>query len=627
MIKVGGDIADISRLEGLLLPCGCHFATDAQNVINCWDGGNVLACPGSGKTTVLLAKLKLLADTMPFADGSGICILSHTNVAVDEIKRRLSADSEKILGYPNFAGTIHSFVDRFIVYPFFRPCLRVPLRIVARDEYARRAWKVIENSGAYSALRGVISHRYGDRSPYKTANSVFEKLSLENGALMLAGKQIAQAGCQSAKQLQDLTSCLLKQDGLMTYERSLGYAHRILERHGEIVRPLLARRFKRVFIDEYQDCSPAQRCVLDALFAGTDTVIMRIGDPDQAIYDNLEEVDDQPLKFTGTTLEIAETNRYGDEIADVLTKLRADHHPIKSRAGLRSAKPTLFVYAAGTEKKIVDAFVKEIRDAGLPSGAVYKAIGMIRRGNARTILSYWNSFDNDTAIPLSKNGWEFYRQEIIRQLLAGRVYRVEKCVIDLLVLVARCCGIRTAAGKCYNATLVRQKITEKAREEFGNLIIGLSEEFSKVKGDCQRQLTEVLTTLCASLFEHVLTEEEVAECVADDGGKGGVPVALDQRYEGGISVELNTVHGVKGETHEATLYLETEHYGKSDLQRILPLLEGKSFQYQGRAEKARRCVYVGWSRPRHLLCVAMKAETYKSHESCFESDWKVVKIQ
>ena len=581
MSKVGVDIADISRLEGLLLPCGCHFATDAQNVINCWDGGNVLACPGSGKTTVLLAKLKLLADTMPFADGSGICILSHTNVAVDEIKRRLSADSEKILGYPNFAGTIHSFVDRFIVYPFFRPCLRVPLRIVARDEYARRAWKVIENSGAYSALRGVISHRYGDRSPYKTANSVFEKLSLENGALMLDGKQIAQAGCRSAKQLQDLTSCLLKQDGLMTYERSLGYAHRILERHGEIVRPLLARRFKRVFIDEYQDCSPVQRCVLDAVFAGTDTVVMQIGDPDQAIYDNLEEVDDQPLKFTRTTLEIAETNRYGDEIADVLTKLRA----------------------------------------------VYKAIGMIRRGNARTILSYWNSFDNDTAIPSSKNSWEFYRQEIIRQLLAGRVYRVEKCVIDLLVLVARCCGIRTSAGKCYNATLVRQKIAEKAREEFGNLIIGLSEDFSKVKGDCQRQLTEIMTTLCASLFEHVLTEEEVAECVADDGGKGGVPVALDQRYEGGISVKLNTVHGVKGETHEATLYLETEHYGKSDLQRILPLLEGKSFQYHGRAEKARRCVYVGWSRPRHLLCVAMKAETYKNHESCFESDWKVVKIQ
>lgn len=627
MGKMIVDIADIARLEGLLLPRDCHFATDAQTVINWWDSANVLACPGSGKTTVLLAKLKLLADVMPFADGSGICILSHTNVAVDEIKRRLNADSEKILGYPNFAGTIHSFLDRFIVYPFFRPRLTVPLRIVARDEYARRAWKIIQNNGEFSSLRYAILHRYGEKMLYKTANAVFEKLSLENGALLLAGKQIARADCPSAKQFLTLTSYLLKKDGLMTYERSLGYAHKILERHGEIVRPLLARRFRRVFIDEYQDCSSAQRCVLDALFAETDTVVMRIGDLDQAIYDNPEEVDDQPLEFTGTTLEIAESSRYGDEIASVLTKLRAGQHLVKSRAGLRSTKPTLFVYAEGAEKKIVDAFVKEIWDAGLPNGGVYKAIGMIRRGNARTILNYWNSFDNDTAIPLSRNGWEFYRQEIIRQLLAGRVYRVEKCVIDLLVLVARCCAVRTEEGKFYNATFVRQKITERAREEFGNLIIGLSEKFAKDKGDCQKQLTEILATLCASLFEHVLTEEEVSKCVADDGGKGYVPVALDQKYDGGISVELNTVHGVKGETHDATLYLETEHYGKSDLERILPLLEGKPFQYHGRAEKARRCVYVGWSRPRHLLCVAMKAKTYEGHESCFESDWKVVKIQ
>ena len=86
MGKMIVDIADIARLEGLLLPRDCHFATDAQTVINWWDSANVLACPGSGKTTVLLAKLKLLADVMPFADGSGICILSHTNVAVDEIK-------------------------------------------------------------------------------------------------------------------------------------------------------------------------------------------------------------------------------------------------------------------------------------------------------------------------------------------------------------------------------------------------------------------------------------------------------------------------------------------------------------------------------------------------------------
>lgn len=77
---------DIQAVEEILLPHGAQFPEDARNVIRCWHSTDVAACPGSGKTTVLLAKLKLLADRMPLENGAGICVLSHTNVAVNEIK-------------------------------------------------------------------------------------------------------------------------------------------------------------------------------------------------------------------------------------------------------------------------------------------------------------------------------------------------------------------------------------------------------------------------------------------------------------------------------------------------------------------------------------------------------------
>ena len=93
---------------------GAHFPEDARNVIRCWHSTDVAACPGSGKTTVLLAKLKLLADRMPLENGAGVCVLSHTNVAVDEIRNRLSEYADKLLGYPNYIGTIQSFVDKFV---------------------------------------------------------------------------------------------------------------------------------------------------------------------------------------------------------------------------------------------------------------------------------------------------------------------------------------------------------------------------------------------------------------------------------------------------------------------------------------------------------------------------------
>ena len=70
-------ITDFTPIEKLLLPNGCCFADDARNVINSWDSNDILACPGSGKTTVLIAKLKLIADTLPLKDGRGVCLLSH----------------------------------------------------------------------------------------------------------------------------------------------------------------------------------------------------------------------------------------------------------------------------------------------------------------------------------------------------------------------------------------------------------------------------------------------------------------------------------------------------------------------------------------------------------------------
>lgn len=60
---------------------------------------------------------KDIADLM-FHNGAGICVLSHTNVAVDEIKKRLSGYADKLLGYPNYIGTIQSFIDRFVTLPY-----------------------------------------------------------------------------------------------------------------------------------------------------------------------------------------------------------------------------------------------------------------------------------------------------------------------------------------------------------------------------------------------------------------------------------------------------------------------------------------------------------------------------
>jgi DNA helicase-2/ATP-dependent DNA helicase PcrA len=75
---------------------------------------DLLAVPGSGKTTALIAKLYCMAQNMPFEDGSGILVLAHTNNAVDEIEKKLKKHCPHLFEYPNFVGTIQSFVNRYL---------------------------------------------------------------------------------------------------------------------------------------------------------------------------------------------------------------------------------------------------------------------------------------------------------------------------------------------------------------------------------------------------------------------------------------------------------------------------------------------------------------------------------
>ena len=69
---------DIERMEHLLLPQGSCFNDERREFIRCMESRDVVACPGSGKTTALLAKILILASKMPFADNRSLCVLTHT---------------------------------------------------------------------------------------------------------------------------------------------------------------------------------------------------------------------------------------------------------------------------------------------------------------------------------------------------------------------------------------------------------------------------------------------------------------------------------------------------------------------------------------------------------------------
>ena len=79
---------DIIKAERLL---DVEFDVARRAAIKTFD--DVQACPGSGKTTMVAAKLLILANkwNRPY---QGVCVLTHTNVAKNEIIERLKAKVE-----------------------------------------------------------------------------------------------------------------------------------------------------------------------------------------------------------------------------------------------------------------------------------------------------------------------------------------------------------------------------------------------------------------------------------------------------------------------------------------------------------------------------------------------------
>ena len=121
---------------------------------------------------------------------------------------------------------------------------------------------------------------------------------------------------------------------------------------------------------------------------------------------------------------------------------------------------------------------------------------------------------------------------------------------------------------------------------------------------------------------------------SDDADGGESSKGRDNIYRcptTGIEVHVGTIHSAKGETHTATLYLESYYYndgGKSyESQRLKDQFKGVLLSSKAgkRVKQSARMVYVGFSRPTHLLCFAVQKDHF--HEDAFPTDrWIIERV-
>ncbi len=99
-----------------------------------------------------------------------------------------------------------------------------------------------------------------------------------------------------------------------------------------------------------------------------------------------------------------------------------------------------------------------------------------------------------------------------------------------------------------------------------------------------------------------------------------------------VNIELGTIHSAKGETHIATILLETCYYGKHESEIIMDQLLGIPYSATeniGKILETLKMAYVSMSRPKYLLCMAIKKERIqgilndKNKKELLEKLWRI----
>lgn len=94
-----------------------------------------------------------------------------------------------------------------------------------------------------------------------------------------------------------------------------------------------------------------------------------------------------------------------------------------------------------------------------------------------------------------------------------------------------------------------------------------------------------------------------------------------------IEINVANIHSVKGQTHTATLYMESSYYSGYESQRLESQFRGKSVTKKSgkRVKQSAKMAYVGLSRPTHLLCFAVHRSRWEKLKDDIPKDkWEIV---
>lgn len=663
---------EIKQVHDYLLAGKPDFEEDKIVVIKSNMSREVKACPGSGKTTVLLAKLLILAKRMPFKDGSGICVITHTNVAVNEIKSRFGGNANALFSYPNFCGTIQSFVDQFLVIPWYNSLNDKSLvtidddraNAIIRRAFYSKGWP--EQQKSKSLLHG--NPDYKNACNDKDWNKVkkmecdsiigvfYDQTSQKFYRNYNDGHVIAAYNPQSVSDLfQILNDVRLKpyREGILQYQDAYSTALDYLTTLPAL-RQSLSERFKYVFLDEAQDSNKLQLDLLERMFDESRVVFQRFGDPYQSLYDS-----EKPCAWVPKNpLPLNSSKRFGEHIAKVLRTVCIEGNmTLSGNPDVHSAMPIMIVYEDAT--KVLPKFVKILKENRIDNETVWEIAqrerrqDVLRRNNIKAIGHVGNKEDEKdtyTSIKQYFPGFEssniskypFQSSMTLNSFLQkeNNDYDPSECrnrILEAIVSALEHVDVMNENGRKFTKTSLLEYLKVRSPKEYDRILNNLACWVIEILSSELRinpivfdQVKSYIENEIASLFGFSASDSRLSAFLTKEEDAFYTVLTKEQSKniyrQDGIEIEVATVHSVKGETHAATLYLETMYYAYES-EHFGNQLCGEVYTKRAHDSRIQACLkvaYVGLSRPKYLLCYAIKKDRFDAIDCKGLRDiWKV----
>ena len=583
------------------------FDDESREFIKCMVSKDIQACPGAGKTTSLVAKLDLLSGFMPFPDNSGLLVLTHTNVAVDEIKIKLGGDANSLLGYPNHIGTFQSFINKFLAIPMLSSITkRKPERIDSDIFNLKLLLKLKKYHLDKFITMSAKANNYSNIESFLGDLTVTESKVILN----LVGnrkKTLVNKGKPSYNNIkralgEDIVN-QVKLDGYLTYEHCYDLALEYLKKYPAVTK-VFQQRFKYIFIDEAQDTDDRQFSILKSLFGGSDVVVQRIGDNNQAIFNFLGasqfgwNVDDNPIN-------IHKTKRLSKKISDVISNVAINPQDLCGPNEV-DIKPTIIVFDDEHVEGVIPLFAGLIHKYKLNEidSCVFKAVGGVSKGSDKghTIPDYFPNYKRGKAIPENDDLVEKFGSLGV-DLLSPRL--IMDVSLDIVREYLFLTGARLDDGPFTKSRILiyLRAVDHVQYDRFKTLLLEISRGILNSKS--VDNLFSDLLTVFLGVYGDILDQGVLSEVIKkiDINVQSSNIENVYSYNEDGVEFDIpvSTIHKVKGETHTATLVLETFKDGY-DLYQLLDLFKGnKKHGFDGK----KKLVYVAVSRATHFLCLAI----------------------